>query len=318
MHRSLLIMAVLGLFLFANAGQAGQCSAPSVPAGYKTIEVDADGLVAQFLRPKAPGPHAALIVLGGSSGGTESVRTIAKPFAELGYAVLALSYFKAGALPEHLQEIPLEYFRTAVDWLARQPDIDASRMGVFGVSKGAEAALLLASRDDRLKAVIAGSPTHVVWQGINLKDFMPHSSWSENGTPLPFLPYEYGKGFTTVYNLYNDALPAVAAKPEVLIPVEKISGAVLLISGEKDTVWPSSDMGRLIMKRLDEHGVAHHHEHLAYEDAGHAVSIPPSLGQIYKGPDSFVGGSDAGNAAARKAMWAQVVCFLDDTLRREP
>jgi uncharacterized protein len=45
--------------------------------------------------------------------------------------------------------------RGAMDFLARQPDVDSSRMGIFGLSMGGEEAIAAAATDPRIKAVVA-------------------------------------------------------------------------------------------------------------------------------------------------------------------
>ncbi|HEX8259840.1 MAG TPA: hypothetical protein VF558_06050 [Rubrobacteraceae bacterium] len=55
------------------------------------------GLVGTFFRPSTPGPHPAVIVLGGSDGGLREGS--AAVIARQGYATLALAYFGVEGLP---------------------------------------------------------------------------------------------------------------------------------------------------------------------------------------------------------------------------
>ena len=304
-----LMRMAAAMLALMGAAQAAETCGKNAASAFTAEEVTENGLVAEFLKPDGEGAHPAMLILGGSEGGKRAVRALATPFAEEGYATLALSYFAADGLPDNLQEIPVEYFKEAIDWLAEQENVDPDTIGVYGISKGAEAALLIASSEKRLKAVIAGDPSHVVWQNINRTDFTPRSSWAEFGAPLPFVPYVFTNGFTSIFALYNDALPTIAADSPAIIPAEKIAGPVLLVSGEKDTMWPSAAMGDLIVERLKTHAFPYEFRHLKYEDAGHGVPVPPSLGALFGGDDSFVGGSNEGNAAARRDMWEQALCF---------
>jgi dienelactone hydrolase len=276
--------------------------------------VQADGLVAQYVRPAAPGRHSALIVLGGSQGGSESVRALALPFARQGYAVLALSYFNAPGLPRNLDQVPLEYFARGLQWLAARPEVDPARIGIYGISKGGEAALLVASRNPAIRATIAGVPSHVAWQGMIPPAWDDRSSWSEGGRPLPYLHYDFSHGFTSIGALYEGALPSLALHPDAAIPVERIHGPVLLISGRADKMWPSSAMSDAVVARLGARNFAWPVVHLAYPDAGHAVSSPPALGHSQRGPDSYLGGTEAGNEGGRAGAWAATLCFLRDAL----
>jgi dienelactone hydrolase len=69
------------------------------------------GLVGTFFRPSTPGPHPAVIVLGGSDGGLREGS--AAVIARQGYATLALAYFGVGPLPPELVEVPVEGHRLA-------------------------------------------------------------------------------------------------------------------------------------------------------------------------------------------------------------
>src|SRR5436190_8911503 len=124
------------------------------------------GIVGEF-HAAGPGRRPAMLVLGGSEGGLTSGAAGARLLAAQGYSALGLAYFQAPGLPSTLENIPLEYFMRAIDWLAQQPSVDPRRIGVLGGSKGAEMALLLASRDRRLKAVVAAAPSSVVWAGVD-------------------------------------------------------------------------------------------------------------------------------------------------------
>jgi dienelactone hydrolase len=291
---------------------APQCSTADVATTAE--EVHADGLGAQYIHPTTPGRHPALLILGGSEGGTEGVRHLAAPFAAQGYAVLALSYFNADGLPRNLDQIPLEYFATGLHWLAARAEVDPARIGVFGISKGGEAALLVASRNPQIRATVAGVPSNVAWQGIIRPAWDNRSSWSEGGRPLPYLTYDFSHGFTSILALYQGALATEAQHPEAEIPVERINGPVLLISGRDDKMWPSSPMSDAVVARLRAHNFRFPVQHLAFDNAGHAAASPPALGHSSMGPDSFVGGTEEGNAHARAEGWRATLCFFRDAL----
>lgn len=303
--------------VFAATPVAAQTAAPQCGgADVATVaeEVQADGLVAQYIHPTTRGRHAALLILGGSEGGTAGVRRLAAPFAAQGYAVLALSYFGAEGLPQNLDQVPLEYFATGLRWLAARAEVDSTRIGVFGISKGGEAALLVASRNPQIRATVAGVPSNVAWQGIIRPAWDNRSSWSERGRPLPYLSYDFSHGFSSILALYQGALATGAQHPDAEIPVERINGPVLLLSGRDDRLWPSSAMSDAVVERLRAHHFRFPVEHLAFADAGHGAASPPAMGHSSQGPDSFVGGTEAGNAAARAESWRATLCFFRTAL----
>ncbi len=311
--RTWILLPALLLWAGAAAAQNATQCAPAADVATVTQDVAQDGLVAQFIRPQGPGPFPALLILGGSEGGTRGVRAMAAPFAAQGYAVLALSYFRAHGLPAHLDQIPLETFDRGLAWLAAQPSVDARRIGVFGISKGAEAALLVASRHPEIRAVAAGSPSHVVWQGLS-QDFARRSSWSAGGAPLPFLPYETSRGFTSIFEFYADALPNLPRHAEAAIPVERINGPILFISGRADALWPSAAMAEAMVTRLRARGFRHRVEHVSYADAGHMAPVPPAVGPTGAEMLPMLGGTIEDNDRARAAAWPATICFFREAL----
>lgn len=306
-----ILFGLLGLaaLIAGSTTRAEECTMRDIPASFTTHEVTEDGLVAQYFKPAEPGKHASILVLGGSEGGKEVVRTFAKPFAEQGFAVLVLSYFGIEGLPANMEEIPVEYFQKAIGWLAKQPTTSQDEIGIYGVSKGGEAALLVAAHDARLRAVVAAVPSHVVWQNINYTSFKPLSSWTLNGQPLEFVPYDLSKGFVSVFALYDGALQRQMRYPDAEIPVENIKGPVLLVSGEKDLLWPSAAMAEQVAKRLGQKKEFEHSvRHLRYAEAGHSAGSPPGTW----GDQAHIigGGSEEGNNAASLEAWPVIVCHF--------
>ena len=135
-----------------------------------------------------------------------------------GFSVLLLSLFRGPGQNPNAELIPLEYFGTALAWLARQLEVDPARVGIVGVSKGAEAGLVVATRHPEMKAVVAALPSNVVWPGILTQPRAGtiSSSWSEHGKPVPYLPhvpYAAGKGGTMADN-YAASLKALPERPK--------------------------------------------------------------------------------------------------------
>ncbi|WP_179229036.1 acyl-CoA thioester hydrolase/BAAT C-terminal domain-containing protein [Parenemella sanctibonifatiensis] len=283
------------------------------PAGER---IEDDGLVGNWY-PGGP-RSSAVLVLGGSEGGLgPRADAMGRSLHGAGHSVLVLSYFGAvDHQPQHLELVELELFDQAVAWLRARPEVDPQQVGVIGTSKGSEAALLLASSDPDIAAVAALVPSSVVWPGINQREpwemiFGLDSSWSRGGESVPFLPYGEARG-PDVFELYRTGLETVADHPEAVIPVEQITGPVLLVCGEQDTLWPSCPMAQQIEERITTNGGTA--ELLAYADAGHLGVGPP----LDPGADAEalteLGGTAAGNASARADGWPQVLDFFRHAL----
>jgi dienelactone hydrolase len=294
------------------------------------IKVSDDGLVAALYLPStdAGKKSPAIVVLSGSDGGIASAAMYGEPLAACGYAVLALAYFAMDGLPRDLVEIPLEYFQRAIDWLRQHSAIDADRIGVLGLSRGGEGALVMASTFPDIRLVVANVPSHVVWAGIDPEPGPRRSAWSRNGVGLPFVALTRPPDGVTPWRLLfeeslRDAAPAADA---ATIAVERINGPILFVTGTADGVWPSADMADRAIERLRRHAFSFPCEHARYDDAGHAILVPPyRVGPIsnpwpassYTAPRwrtqqvPQMGGTAEGNRRARIDAWPRMLAFLN-------
>jgi hypothetical protein len=191
---------------------------------------------------------------------------------------------------------------------------------MVGISKGAEGVLIYASRRPEVRAVVSAQPSSVVWSSLDWDYiFFPPdgSSWSDGGKPLPHVTfggdgqYDFNEG---IISGYRSGLRTRDKNPDAIIRVENIKGAVMLVCGEMDTLWPSCDMAREVEARVRELG-GPTVTLLAYDKAGHGsfgvpAGDPKGLGQL--------GGTDIDNNDARKDAWPKAVEFLKAALMPEP
>jgi dienelactone hydrolase len=305
-------------------------------------EVRDDGLVATLFVPPGDVPHPVILVVPGSDGGIPE--HIAALYASHGYGALALAYFAGGEpelaplVPATLAEIPLEYFETALAWIARHPSLDHTRLTISGTSRGGELALLLASRYDQIRAVIAWVPSSHVYSSMQVSSTGTEPpAWTHGGRPLPHIsvfgngaassprptPNEFdtrdGAAIGSLAHLRRLREDPSASQAE--IAVERINGPVLLISGRDDTLWPSAAYSDWVVGRLRRNEFPHEVLHVSYENAGHTVGpplAPATLNRLYwhqPGSDApphelHLGGTPQGIAAARADLWPRVLAFL--------
>lgn len=287
---------------------------------------------AVFAHLPAEQKRPAIIVLGGSEGYDWFARGMAPQLASHGYAVLGLPYYAPAfamrtdlaSLPRAFVDIPVDRLQSAYEWLRARDDIDAERIGVYGVSKGAEFALLAATRFDWIDAVAAIVPSDVVWEGFGAMDAAPgtRSSFSWQGEPLPFVPYDniqaefmtMGHGNAVLRRPHDHGRAAhpdraIAAR----IPVETYRGAVLVAGGMLDAVWGSGPMAQAIAERRAQSGLAT--VNLVFWGAGHALTgdgWSPTT-QLDRGPMAM-GGRAGDTAHAQARTWRATLDFFAETL----
>ena len=228
-----------------------------------------------------------LIVMSGSNGGMKLTRQAARVYHENGFPSLALALFKTRQTPKDLSRVPVEYVENAVVWLKKQGYV---RIGVDGMSKGSEMALVAASMFPELSCVIARVPSHFVSEGLSgsgkNKGPSGTSCWSYRGMELSYAPYR-SRSFNLLSVLLKEKELHIISfnrdkdvKPEAIIPIERIQAPILLLSSKHDEVWPSFESATLMEKKLTEIGFLYPHRHIAFEHMSHAMLT--ELPRIYK------------------------------------
>ncbi|MEO0631874.1 MAG: acyl-CoA thioester hydrolase/BAAT C-terminal domain-containing protein, partial [Planctomycetota bacterium] len=202
--------------------------------------------------------------------------------------------------------------QSALDALRARGDIDADRIGLWGVSKGAELALAAASRIDGFAAVVAIVPSDVIWEGWGLNDGTRPSSFAWRGQPLDYVPYlgmgaefsKYGRDQKVAIRTPHDA--GRLANPDRIaaarIGVENIDEPVFLVGGDSDETWDSGGMARNIKEARDEAGL----ETVLFVDkrAGHFLS-----------GDAYTPIREKANANMRRETFPAMLEFLEAHLK---
>jgi hypothetical protein len=260
---------------------------------------------------------AGVLVLAGSSGRVDVDR--ARLLARHGALALALRWFGGEGQPPGICEVPLETFTAAVDRLV---ELGAARLGVVGLSKGAEAALLLACRDARVRGVVAISAPSVAWANVGPgSDNRTHpyrSSWTWHGEPVPFVPYDESwqptgpepVAFRTLYERSMLAFPH--ARAAAAIPVERAEAELVLVAGASDAVWPSDLFAAELAARRRAAG--RQVELVEDPEAGHRPVLP---GEPSPSPSRKLahGGTPGADARLGRAAWPHVLAVLGLTER---
>ena len=293
--------------------------------GVKSRSINQDGFQADYFALDSTKNKPAVVLIGGGYSG----EYWGSEFAKRGFVGLSLPYTGKEGLPNLPEDIPLEYFEKAGQWLKIQPEVDPNKIIVMGASRNAELTLVIASTfPEMVSGAVAFAPSSVSWSNTvipyNSDDLKP--SWTYRGKAVPFIAMEKLKGSTKekldLLTYWNSGLGKSEFQESAAIKVERINGPILLFSGKDDAVWPSVKMANRIEQRLEINDFAYSFQNIQYENAGHLISRNPENDNDTKerfgkmrldGKDytfSF-GGTQEGDNLAKKDAKKKVILFLE-------
>jgi esterase/lipase len=266
-----------------------------------------------------------IIFIGGSGSGLGVNSLIAAGLASHGFTVLSLPFFSEKGLPAHLSAIPLEYFEKVFARPSNNPITKGKGIQIIGMSKGGEAAALLASRYPFIKKVALRASHAYCFQGIAFKN---ESSRTYEGKQLPYIrmknlwvledmiscmirnePF----GFT---HTFRKSLAVARNKDEACIKIENSRADLLMFTTTECNMWNTYDGGKEIMDTLKKNNYRHKYDLNVYEDAGEQYYMPyviPATESSMKMAPRLVpstGGNVKGNAYAQRDTWEKTIQFL--------
>ena len=261
------------------------------------FRIKTDGFHGELFRPERDEyPGKVLICFSGSDGRFEWSRMLAEVFQTHGLTALALAYVKEEGLPDCFYHVPIDSLEMAA---RRLHDMGYEKVGLWGISKGAELALTAGSLlPDLVNAVVAVAPMSTVCQGFTKKKgikILPGSSWSFHGKELPYTSFGLEKFplgrvlrkslAARELTMYDNYLPMIQKpNPDAVIRAENITGPILLISSKRDTMWPSEPAAEKVMERLRERNFSYPYQHLSYNYGSHLfVPVELSLAKFFVG-----------------------------------
>jgi carboxymethylenebutenolidase len=115
--------------------------------------------------PDGKAPHPGVVVIHEADGLNEHIKNVSERLAEAGYAALAVDLFggrnravcmaryMSGMLLGSVNRYGIDDLKSSLTFLARQPQVDAGRMGAIGFCMGGGFAIAWACTDSRLKAI---------------------------------------------------------------------------------------------------------------------------------------------------------------------
>lgn len=196
------------------------------------------------------------------------------------------------------------------------------------MSKGAELALILASRYPFIAKMVLWAAHAYCFQGLAFKN---ESSWTYEGKDLPFIrlknrwllanvlscfiknkPF----GFT---HTYERGLAAARNKEAARIKVEDARADLLMFTSRDCGMWNTYDGCLEIMDSLRKCNYPHHYDLAVYGNAGEPYYVPyvfPAGETTPKMAPRVVlsmGGTLEGNAHAKADSWGKTIQFFGPT-----
>lgn len=249
----------------------------------------ADGFVGHLAEPDGGSDRAVIVIMGGEQSVLPGL-VFAERFADYGITGLAVSLFGAEGLPDSPNQIPLEMFLPAVEFLRKEKQIE--HISIYGQSMGSIFAILAAQLIGGVENLILVSPTHVPFEGTekDKKTMTGKSVATFQGEDIPFVAADFSKWKTSRYYKHPDAGCRVTGmwmayheayadkereRRATLCP-EATGARILLIAGEEDEAWPSGYSVRQIEKRLQDMAYDKDYKVILYPHGSHLNGLMPN------------------------------------------
>lgn len=235
------------------------------PLEYVTFDHRGRTIAAHFRSPAATEPIAAVLIMCGADVFKED-RGWAQEFClEHGMASLVMDGPGTGENPFPWAPESVSAWEAAVDYLAARPEVDAGRIGAFGISRGGYSVMQLAgTAPHKVGAVVAnaGHPFGYVMSDEQMERYVDHqnrrASWvfgAEADGPS-FQP--------TTAAQEREKFSRWALSEQGIL--ENITMPVLMINGKHDHLAPIENIYFML-----EHGPVTGKEARVYADAGHCA-----------------------------------------------
>lgn len=131
----------------------------NLPSGHNILP-GAHDIVIDYYQLKGEGKRPVVMVLPILGGGNAVAESFARYFAKHGFAVTLVHRQKKNHFADDLENADAKLrqivfdHRQAIDWIESRPELDAGRIGVFGISMGGIKGALLHAIDQRIGASV--------------------------------------------------------------------------------------------------------------------------------------------------------------------
>jgi len=267
--KSLLALLLLPLVISCTAIEEGQLIDRSgwvIQREFLRHSRDGNKKVEIFwTKPAGDGPYPALLLIHGHqeqvrNGGEAFVKTGRLGIlARQGYVAASLSqpgYGNSDGPPDYCGPVTQDAALVALDFLRKQPFVNPNKVALYGYSRGAIVASMVATRDPKLAAVVLGAGAY---------DFF---SWYP--TPL--------RGIDANIRQETGTSAEAFRARSAIYHVEKIKTPVLLLHGAQDERIPVRQ-AEIFFEKVRANGIAVKMK--IFLRAGHGIPIDEQYGEIY-------------------------------------
>lgn len=206
------------------------------PGRRELISFEGTSLVGVVRTPAGPGPHPVVILVAGLDSTKEEFRDVERAFLDRGLATIALDGPGQGEAGHLALRADWESVGAAVlAHLETLPDLDATRVGVWGVSLGGYYAARLASADLPIAATVCLTGPYdfsTSWEGLN-----------------PLTRHAF---VTRSHSASDEEAHAVARTLSLRGRAEAITAPLLVIAAKRDRLISWHDAERLASEARGE------------------------------------------------------------------
>ena len=251
----------------ADCARAYRKAAAHLDPPMEVIDLDCEGksIRTHFRAPKSDAPVPAVLIMCGSDVFKEDRGWAGELALNAGLASLVMDAPGTGENPFPWEPESVKAWIAAVDMLRARPEVDATRVGAFGISRGGYSVMQLAgSAPDKIGAVvaIAGHPFGYRMTDAETEAYVAHRNkrsgfrfGAPDGPPsFPEWSVEIERNIFDKWSLSALGL------------VEKITMPVLMVNGDADHLAPIGNIHYML-----ESGPVGARSARVYPGAGHCA-----------------------------------------------
>ena len=227
----------------ADCSRAYQKASKHLDPALEIVEIVCNDLSikAHFRVPEQSAPVPAVLIMCGADVFKEDRGWAAELALKNGLAALVMDAPGTGENQFPWAPESVVAWEAAIDYLMERPEIDQSRVGAFGISRGGYSVLQLAgTAPEKVKAVIAiaGHPFHNEPSEEEMKEILK----TRNERAKFRFGQEDGPTWVPNWSAEKEIAMSKDWSLESLGLVEKINMPVLMINGDQDGLAPASNI----------------------------------------------------------------------------